>query len=148
MSWTLSSAGGRSGIGWRICWGSRRYSSIHWFGWPIFLANRNMRLDFLMPSWEGNILTLQYLVGNRYVSSPLESKVVVGIPLTGVDERRGRSRLERARGHKNRVRCSTPYRLFIKALDLTDKYEFSAFWTNLWATQQSWQDWEADKNKQ
>ena len=47
---------------------------------------------------------------------------MVGIPLTGVDERRGRSRLDRARRHKNRVRRSTPYRLLLfKALDLTDK---------------------------
>ena len=34
---------------------------------------------------------MQYLVGNRHVSSTLESKVVVGIPLTRDDEGRGRS---------------------------------------------------------
>jgi len=31
------------------------------------------------------------VVGNRYVPSPLETKVKVGIPLTRVDEGRGRS---------------------------------------------------------
>ena len=34
---------------------------------------------------------MQYLVGNRHVSSTLESKVVVGIPLTRDDEGIGRS---------------------------------------------------------